>query len=66
MKRRGMHSSNCFFKPFIAPTLPHALNRLNNDMLETPSYNKRRVEYALFDRNNGRKEDNSLFAKDSV
>jgi hypothetical protein len=66
MKRRVMYCSGSFFKPFIGPTMPYSLNRLNDDLSRARQYDNRRVEYALFDRNNGRKEDKSLFVKDSV
>ena len=64
MKRRGMYSSSSFFKPFT-PTAPHSLNRLNNDVSRAYPYDKGRIEYTLFDRNNGRKEDKDLFVKAS-
>ena len=65
MKRRGMYSSSSFFKPFT-PTAPHSLNQLNNnDASRAYLCDKGRIEYALFDRNNGRKEDKDLFVKAS-
>jgi len=64
MKRRGMYSYSSFFKPFV-PTEPYLLNRLNNDVSRAYLCDKGRIEYTLFDGNNGRKEDKELFVKAS-
>jgi len=65
MKRRGMYSYSSFFKPFT-PTAPHSLNLLNNnEASRTYLCDKGRIEYTLFDRDNGRKEDKELFVKAS-
>jgi hypothetical protein len=64
MKRRGMYNYSSFFKPFTS-TVPHTLNLLNNDTSRAHIYDKARIEYTLFDRNKGRKEDNDSFVKDS-
>jgi len=66
MKRRGMYSSNCFFKPFIASALPRSVTQFNNDSSWTYPYIKGRPEDALFGRSDGRKEDNDVSFKKTM
>ena len=65
MKRRGMYCSGSFFKPYIAPSMPCSLDRTDNDSSRVRPHDKKQFESALSNRNNGLKEVNSVFLKNS-
>jgi hypothetical protein len=51
MKKRGMYSARCFFKPCLIPTMSHALNRFNEGHLRAYPYVKEQTEHGNFGRN---------------
>jgi len=55
MKRRGMYSSNCFFKPYLAPTTAHSLNRFNDGQSRVYPYGKGQTEYTYFEQDHNQK-----------